>query len=285
MPPNGVIMHQMPSNNMYRFVPGRLEGKVAIVTGGGSGIGAAGARRLAAEGAAVVVADLNGPGAEQVASEIRAGKGTASAYAIDLHDTPRIADLVDATIKLFGGLDILFNNAVAVPAGDRSVGEMDLSAWETALRVNLTAPMYASKLAIPNMRQRGGGSIVHMGSVAGMLAEDTRSAYGATKSGLFALSRSIAVQYGKDGIRSNVIAPGLILTPAAQSTFEPETLNMILEHHMTPRLGASEDVAGALAFLCSEDAAFITGHVLNVDGGFSVATSLTASLRRLKDRL
>ena len=249
----------------------RLAGRSAIVTGGASGIGRATALRLAAEGAAVVVADLRESGAAAVAAEIEGRGGRALARACDVSQEEAIEAVVAAAVEHFGGLDLLHNNAAlsdpAVMSGDGPFAEMDRDLWDQILAVNLTGPMLGCKHAIPRLLERGGGVIVNTSSASGLTGDVVRSAYGASKAGLDSLTRYVATQYGKQGIRCNAIAPGVISTPALEANVPSEQIAVYERSHLTPRLGRPEDIAAAVAFLASDDAAFITGQTLSVDGG------------------
>src|SRR6267142_2625015 len=249
----------------------RLEGKVAIVTGAASGIGAETARRLAQEGATVVVADINLPGAEQLVARITETGAVAAAVRVDLGDEQSINDMVAFAVNRFGGLDILDNNAADTRlSATRDVGveHTDTQVWDTIMRTNLRGTMLACKAAIPRMRARGGGSIINMSSGSGLTGALAPTAYGVSKAGIITLTQYVATQHGKEGIRCNALAPGLIVTPAtAQSYASGPFGEMMLRHHLTPRLGKPSDIAAAVVFLASDEAAFITGQTLCVDGG------------------
>jgi NAD(P)-dependent dehydrogenase (short-subunit alcohol dehydrogenase family) len=265
---------------------GGLAGRVAIVTGGASGIGRATALALAREGACVVVADLDGEGARRVAAEITAQGGRALASRTDVADEVSVAAMVSASVEGFGGLDILHNNAAAsdpaVIGADRDIVELDLATWERTLAVNLRGPMLGCKHAIPRMLERGGGVIVNTSSASGLTGDLARVAYGVSKAGVDALTRYVATQYGKRGIRCNSIAPGVIATPALEANVPPEQVAIYERSHLTPRLGRPEDVAAAVVFLASDAAAFVTGQTLCVDGGLLAHHPTFAELRALR---
>jgi NAD(P)-dependent dehydrogenase (short-subunit alcohol dehydrogenase family) len=250
---------------------GKLTDRVAIVTGAASGIGRATALALAAEGAAVVVADLFAEGAERVAREVTAAGGRAVAQPTDVGDEASVAAMVEAALKSFGRLDVLHNNAAATEpqllAGDLELTAMDAAVWDRTLAINLRGPMLGCKHAIPRMLERGGGAIVNTSSASGLTGDLVRAAYGASKAGLDALTRYVATQYGKRGIRCNSIAPGVIATPALAANVPQPQIDAYERSHLTPRLGRPEDIARAVVFLASDDAAFITGQVISVDGG------------------
>lgn len=261
-----------------------LAGRVAIVTGGASGIGRATCAALAYGGASVVVADLNGEGAEAVADRLREQGTRAIGVAADVGDERSISEMIDSAVSHFGGLDILHNNAAdsdpALMSRDLGVAEMDVEVWDRTMRVNLRGPMLGCKHAIPHMIARGGGVIVNTSSASGLTGDFSRSAYAASKAGLRSLTESVAAQYGKQGIRSNAIAPGVIATPALEANVPADQIEVYAENTLTTRLGRAEDIAAAVAFLASDDAAFITGQVLSVDGGLLAHHPAMAEIRK-----
>ncbi|WP_233810489.1 SDR family oxidoreductase [Paraburkholderia sp. HP33-1] len=247
-----------------------MKKKIAIVTGAASGIGAACAVKLAHEGALLVVADLNFAGAQEQVRRINESGGHAVAAQVDIGDEKSIDALFDLTRNTWGGLDILHNNAAATSLSstvDAAVEAVDVSVWDDTMRINLRGTMLASRRAIPLMRARGGGSIINTSSGAAQAGALGYSAYGVCKAGIEALTRYIAAQHGKEGIRCNAIAPGLIVTPVTQAYYAGQIGEMMLSHHLTPRLGQPEDIAHAVVYLASDEAAFVTGQVFNVDGG------------------
>src|SRR3954452_8689689 len=249
---------------------GRLRDKVAIVTGAASGIGAETAGRLAAEGAATVVADINLAGANQLVERITAAGHVAAPAQVDLGDERSIAAMIEFAVERFGGLDILDNNAADTRLSatrDGGVEHTDIEVWDALMRINLRGTMLACKAAIPRMRARGGGSIINMSSGSGLTGSLAPTAYGVSKAGIIMLTQYIATQHGKESIRCNAIAPGLIVTSAASSYASGAFGEMMLRHHLTPRLGTPADIAATVAFLASDEAAFITGQLISVDGG------------------
>lgn len=230
------------------------------VTGAAAGIGAAIAHRLATEGAIVAVGDLNLPGAEQVADAIGTAGGTAVARLVDVSIESAVKDFLHATAEAYGKLDGLVNNAADVSAAtigaDTDAVTTPDHVWQRALAVNLTGSLYAIRHAVPLMLERGRGSIVNIASEAAFRGEPTRMAYAVSKAGQVALSRNTASRWGRQGIRSNVIAPGLIATDAIQRNLTEETRNEILAASASSRLGEPDDIAALTAHLLSGDGAF-----------------------------
>ncbi len=248
-----------------------LTDKVVIVAGGASGIGAATARRLAEEGAAVMVGDIDAAGAEKVAGSIRECGGRAVAQRFDLADESTCAALVAATVDAFGGVDGLFNvGADLSPATlgrDTDLLEVPVEVWQRALDVDLSGYFRTARHVVPALVERGGGAIVNTISGLVLYGEATRVSYGTAKSGLLALSKHIALRWGKQNVRCNVVAPGLVLTENAMGANSEEYRAMVLERIPSPRLGRVDDIAAAVAFLLSDDAEWINGQVLPVNGG------------------
>lgn len=248
----------------------KLNGRVAIVTGAASGIGAATAAALAAVGASVIVADLSADAAATHAQTLCTAGGCARAFACDIGNDESVRNLIDFAVKEFGRLDILHNNAAATHLAatrDSPVESADPAVWDDTFRINVRGPMLAAKYAIPPMRERG-GAIINTVSNSALVGDLSHTAYAVSKAALIALTQAIATQHGKEGIRCNAISPGLIVTPATASTYAAGAMrDMMLSHHLTPRLGTPDDIAQAVVFLVSDEAAFITGQVLCVDGG------------------
>jgi len=245
-----------------------LAGGVALVTGGGAGIGAATARLLAARGAAVLVADLNEAGAAEVAAAIGAAGGRAAAFRADVSEAADVAAAVAEAERRFGPLAIAVCNAGIT---DRIPAlEMTRDAFERILRVNLTGCFLSAQAAARAMVARGaGGRIVTVSSVSGQFGGTGRAAYGASKGGIINLTRVLAMEWADHGILVNGVAPGP--TQIARTAHGPRQRNAFLSRMAIKRYADAADIARGIAFLCSEDSGFVTGHVLNVDGGFAAA--------------
>ena len=246
----------------------RFAGQAALVTGGGSGIGAGIAARLAAEGAGVVVADINPEAAEKVAGEIARAGGRALAFRMDAASPEDAAGAVAAAEARFGRLRIAVCNAGIT---DRiPVLEMELAAFERIIRTNLVGCFVSAQAAARAMaRGEGGGRIVTISSVSGQFGGTGRAAYGASKGGIETLTKVLAVELAPLGIRVNGVAPGP--TQIARTAHGPRQRAAFLDRMAVKRYGSPADIAGAVAFLCSEDCDFIAGQILNVDGGFAAA--------------
>lgn len=251
-----------------------LRDKVSVIAGAAPGnIGAATAVRLAEEGGTVVVADLDSAAAEQVARDIRTGGGSAAAHEVDISSENSYAELIAFTCKEFGGLDNLFQVAADLSSATMGVdSESDIlsipvAVWRRTLDVDLTGYMLGAKLAIPAMLERGGGSIVNTMSDAVWLADPVRSAYSSAKSGVDALTRHIAAAMGKRGVRCNAVSPGLVITAAASRVIPRDVQDAQLAALPSTRLGVPEDLAAMVAFLFSDDARWVNGQTIRVDGG------------------
>jgi len=247
-----------------------LSGKVAVVAGGASGIGAACAKRLAAEGAQVVVGDVAIDGAQRTAQTIVAEGGTASAVAFDLAEPESVAALFASAAETYGGLDASFNVGADMRAlgGDSDVVDIDLDLWDRVMAVNLRGYVAALKAAIPLMLERGGGAIVNMSSAAAFQGEPTRPAYATAKAGIGALTRHVAARWGREGIRCNAVAPGFTATEAIRSVPQwPDLEAAALKRIRSTRVGTTDDIASLVAFLLSDEGEWVNGQVVNIDGG------------------
>jgi len=247
----------------------RLAGRVAVVTGAASGIGLASARRLAAEGAHVVVADLDPASGEIAAKEVGG-----SFVAVDVADRAKVDELFDGVAREHGSVDIAFNNAGISPPEDDLIEVTELEAWERVQRVNLTSVYLCCRAALRHMVPQGRGSIINTASfVAVMGSATSQIAYTASKGGVLAMSRELGVQYARQGIRVNALCPGPVNTPLLKELFakDPERAARRLVHVPAGRFAEPEELAAAVAFLASDDASFITASTFLVDGGISAA--------------
>lgn len=247
----------------------RLAEKVAIVTAGASGIGRATAELFAREGARVAIGDIDAERGERAAAEIRAGGGEARAVATDVGNAEHVVRLVEETVSSFGRVDVLFSNAAHLqdfhPALDTTDEE-----WERALAVGLSGAFRCARAALPHLIERG-GAIVFTSSVGALEGFRSYAAYCSAKAGLIGLARSLAIDYGPQGVRVNVVCPGAIDTPVMHKAHEqPEVLRRVNEKSVLGRMGTADEVARAVLFLASDEASFITGAVLTVDGGWTL---------------
>lgn len=253
---------------------GRLAGKVAIVTGGGSGIGRAAALLFAREGAAAVVADVAGENAEKVSNEIEQDGGSAIGLAVDVAEPKQVQATVDRAIREYGGVDILMTAAGILVFG--TVTETDLESWNRVMAVNLTGTFLCARAVIPSMIERGGGSIITISSSTG--AHDVGfgfAAYCASKGGVAILTKAMAVDHARDGVRVNAIAPGPVATPMLSSVMTPAEMKAFGDMLPIGRLGQPKELAAAALFLASDEASYVTGGVFAVDGGQTAKVGMT----------
>jgi NAD(P)-dependent dehydrogenase (short-subunit alcohol dehydrogenase family) len=250
-------------------LPGRLEGKVAVITGGASGIGLESARRFAEEGARVCVVDLAQEAGERVAAEVGGLYLNA-----DVTDPGAVQWVYRKAAESFGGLDVLFNNAGISPPEDSSILETELDAYQRVQDVNLKSVFLCCKYGIPHLLERGGGSVINTASfVAVMGAATSQISYTASKGGVLAMSRELGVQFARQGVRVNALCPGPVNTPLLQELFakDPEKAQRRLVHLPMGRFAEAREIANAALFLASDESSYITASTFLVDGGLSGA--------------
>jgi NAD(P)-dependent dehydrogenase (short-subunit alcohol dehydrogenase family) len=247
----------------------RLQGRVAVVTGAGSGIGLASVRRLAAEGALVVAVDVDEEAGKAAAEQVR-GEFVAADVSVE-DDVER---LYESVVAQHGRVDVAFHNAGISPPEDDSILDTSLEAWQRVQQVNLTSVYLCCKHVIPHMRRQGKGSIINTASFVAVLgAATSQISYTASKGGVLAMSRELGVQFAREGIRVNALCPGPVNTPLLRELFaaDPERAARRLVHVPMGRFGEAEEIAAAVAFLASDDASFITASTFLVDGGLTAA--------------
>jgi NAD(P)-dependent dehydrogenase (short-subunit alcohol dehydrogenase family) len=247
----------------------RLAGKVAVITGGASGIGLATAKRFAAEGAKVVIGDMD-PTTGQAAADLVGG----SYVQVNVADEAQVNNLFDTAFKLYGSVDIAFNNAGISPPDDDSIETTELPAWQKVQDINLKSVYLCCRAALRYMTKQQSGSIINTASFVAVLGSATSQiSYTASKGGVLAMSRELGVQFARQGIRVNALCPGPVNTPLLQELFakDPERAQRRLVHIPVGRFGKPEEMAAAVAFLASDDSSFITGSTFLVDGGISGA--------------
>jgi|SRR5579859_2442882 len=251
----------------------RLVDRVAVVTGGAQGIGGATARRLAEEGARVLVVDVDAAAAARNVEAIHAAGGVAEALESDVGTEDGVRAMVERAVSTWGKLDIVVNNAYAGIGGPKvDAVRVTEESWDRSMNIGLKAMFRAAKYAVPHMRQAGGGSIVNLSSVHGLLASPGSLVYETLKAGVIGLTRQLATEYGPDDVRVNAICPGHIVTERIENMWRDhqDTLRFFVEQYPLRRTGKPVDIANAIVFLCSDEASFITGHALVVDGGLTI---------------
>lgn len=245
----------------------RLQGKIAIVTGGGGGIGRATSCLFAKEGAKVVVSDINEESASVTVELIKEAGGEAICVPANMVNPEEVEQLVSKTIEAYGGLDILFNNA-GVGNEEVKLADMSVEEWDRVVDINLKGVFLGIKYALPKMEERGGGSIINTSSVLGFRGKKYVGPYNASKGGVVLLTQNAALEYGKNNIRVNAIAPGVIDTDIIQGWKDDERKwPIISKANALRRVGQPEEVAKTVLFLASDDASFVTGSTIFVDGG------------------
>jgi NAD(P)-dependent dehydrogenase (short-subunit alcohol dehydrogenase family) len=254
-------------------VAGRIEGRVAVVTGGCSGIGLATVRRFAEEGAKLVIGDIDDDAGVKLVADL-GGIERATYVHVDVTDKQQVDALFRTAKDTYGSVDIAFNNAGISPPDDDSILETELDAWRRVQEVNLTSVYLCCKAALPYMLEQKRGSIINTASfVAVMGAATSQISYSASKGGVLSMSRELGVQFAREGVRVNALCPGPVNTPLLQDLFakDPERAQRRLVHVPMGRFGEPEEIAAAVLFLASDDASFITANTFLVDGGISGA--------------
>ena len=254
---------------------GRLDGKVALVTGGSGGIGSATLRRFVEEGASVVCTDIDDEAGEKLVAELASTGGAARYLHCDVTSLDEVKASVDGTVAEFGRIDVLFNNAATSTGG--YIADLDPEGWDASLRVMLTAAMYGMKCAIPHMLEQGGGSIISTSSIYGQVSSPGNAPYATAKAGLINLTRSAALEYGRKGIRANAVCPGAVETPMLDAVvgLGLKSREAISDMHALGRTIQPEEVANLVVFLASDESSAITGQAIVVDGGLLAGCNLT----------
>lgn len=263
---------------------GKLEDRVAIVTAGGSGIGAATARRFAKEGAKVVIADLSGTRGRAVADDIKAGGGSAAFIKMDASDPEAIQATIKLALDSYGRLDIMFNNAGMAEVG--LIQDTTLESWNRVMAVTLTSTFLGIKYSVPIMRAQGGGAIINTASISGIGGDYGMASYNAAKAGVINLTRAAALENAKHKIRINCVCPGGINTRVAQvlgGDRADEFRRAMAAGHPVGRMGEPEEIANTVTFLASDEASFITGAEFVVDGGVTAQTGMPPFIPSLKN--
>jgi NAD(P)-dependent dehydrogenase (short-subunit alcohol dehydrogenase family) len=250
---------------------GRLDGKVCVITGAGGGMGREAAMLFTAEGARVCAADVNLAAAEETVSLC---SGDAFASEVDVADEAQVSAMMSATAERFGGIDVLYNNAGISPDDDASVLDTSVEAWQRVQDVNTKGVFLCCKHGIPYLRKRGGGSVINVASFVAILgAATSQISYTASKGAVLALSRELAVQFAREGIRVNALCPGPVETPLLLNIFgsDPAALERRRIHWPTGRLGKPREIVNGALFLASDESSYVTGSTFLVDGGLTAA--------------
>lgn len=262
----------------------RLKGKVAIVTGSTSGIGVGIAKLFAAEGAKVVICGRREAKGQAVVDSIKEAGGEAFYHFMDITATESIEALLADTVEKYGKLDILVNNAANVTLKDGRVDELTLEMWDGIFQSDIRGTFYAIKCALPYLKENGGGSIINIGSMASCGGDLGSTAYACAKAGVDMLTKSTALQYGKDNIRCNCVRPGLIVTPENEAYVPQALKDVFLNNIMVNRYGAPADIANMCVYLASDESEYFTGQVVTVDGGLNAHVSTVGEFKKLNSR-
>lgn len=265
----------------------RLAGKKIVITGAASGIGRAAAELMAAEGASVLIADLDGDAASNTAAEISRSEvgGRAVGIVVDVMDEKSVATMIDRAATEFGGINVLCNHVGGSnPHKDLDLLRLDLDEWDRTMALNARSTVVTSQLALPHMLAAGGGSIINTVSIGGLAGNTLQCAYGAAKAAVIRLTQYIATQYGKQGIRCNAVAPGAVMTPALRDNVPAEVIDDIQRHNALDMVGDPEDIGWAMVYLASDESRYMSGQTLVLDGGLTAQSPIAASRRVLLDR-
>lgn len=262
----------------------RLKGKVAIVTGSTSGIGVGIARLFASEGAKVVICGRREAKGQAVVDSIARDGGEASYHFMDITVTESIEALMKDTAEKYGKIDILVNNAANVGLKDGRVDELTLEMWDQIFQSDLRGTFYATQCVLPYMREKQSGSIINIGSMASCGGDLGSTAYACAKAGVDMLTKSTALQYGKENIRCNCVRPGLIVTPENENRVPQALKNVFLNNIMVDRYGKPSDIANMCVYLASDESAYFTGQVVTVDGGLNAHVSTVGEFRKMQSR-
>ncbi|MEU7484165.1 SDR family NAD(P)-dependent oxidoreductase [Streptomyces sp. NPDC042319] len=260
----------------------RLKGKVAVITGAGSGIGRSAAELMSRQGARVVVADRDTRGAEETAALVEAAGGRALPVTVDVTDEGSVADMAAATIDEFGALHVLCNHVGGTdPRKDLDLLRMDMDEFDRAVALNMRSTLLGARHAVPHMIRAGGGSLINTASVAALVGDVLQTSYGAVKAAVVSITKSIAVQYGPQRVRCNAIAPGAVMTPALENNLPDDVVEALKRGNALPYLGSPEDIGHTMVFLASDESRYLTGQVLVVDGGMSMQSSAAPGRRAM----
>jgi NAD(P)-dependent dehydrogenase (short-subunit alcohol dehydrogenase family) len=249
---------------------GKFDGKVAIVTGAAGGIGRASAQGFAQENASVVVADVNVVGGQETVRLIEADGGTAHFVRTDVARSDDVQAMVSETLSIYGRLDYAHNNA-GVPSGNYPIADFPEEEWDRVVGIMLRGVFLCMKYEIPHMLAQGGGAIVNTASGAGLVGYPSQCAYVASKHGVLGLTKTGALDYGARGVRINAVCPGTAMSPMVEAAAsDPELLKFLTSLHPIGRIGTAEEIAAAVVWLCSDEASFVLGHAMSVDGGYVI---------------